>query len=224
MDTHFQNTIINNNAIDFLHELSYNHCMIITTNSLRKKLDLYKNPDTKIRRLCDEKKLIKITRGFYETNAYAPMEAMSYVIYGPSYVSFERALEYYGLIPETVPVCTCATFGKNKRKFFENEYGAYQYRDIPTSVYPYGLTIKTQGDYKWTIAKAEKALCDLLHVKARIKDEIFESYMFDGLRIDEDMFYELDAELLIMLARLYPSHNLRLLEKFVQENYREFKT
>ena len=42
--------------------------------------------------------------------------------------------------------------------------------------------------------------------------------------VDEDMFYELDAELLIMLARLYPSHNLRLLEKFVQENYREFKT
>ena len=37
-------------------------------------------------------------------------------IYGPSYLSFEFALEYHSLIPKAVHQFTSATFEKNRKK------------------------------------------------------------------------------------------------------------
>ena len=61
-------------------------------------------------------KLIKIRNGLYETEANTPSYLLAGSIYGPSYISFEYALSYYGLIPERVTTITCATFNKRKEK------------------------------------------------------------------------------------------------------------
>ena len=54
-------------------------------------------------------------------------------IYGPSYISFEFALSYYGLIPEAVHVVTCASFEKKKKKTYDTIFGTFTYRnDVST--------------------------------------------------------------------------------------------
>ena len=81
-------------------------------------------------------------------------------IYGPSYLSFDFALSYWGLIPEAVFSFTSATFDKKKRKQFVTPFGLFTYRDVPRKAYPFGIQILNEGDYSFFIANPEKALCD----------------------------------------------------------------
>ena len=65
--------------------------------------------------MCKRKKLFKVINGLYETNENTPGYLLSTSIYGPSYISFEYALYFYGLIPERVDTITCATYNKKKK-------------------------------------------------------------------------------------------------------------
>ena len=77
----------------------------------------YKN--NKISRLIKDNKLYKVVNGLYETEKNTPGYLLAGSIYGPSYISFEYALQEYGLIPERVTVITCATCGKKKKKIYK---------------------------------------------------------------------------------------------------------
>ena len=90
--------------------------MIITNRIAKNNLHNYLNKNTKLGREVKEGKLIKIINGLYETNANTPGYLLAGSIYGPSYISFDYALAYYGLIPERVDVVTSATFNKKKKK------------------------------------------------------------------------------------------------------------
>lgn len=76
----------------------------------------YSNINNKISREIRNGKLYKIITGLYETNPNTPGYLLASSIYGPSYISFEYSLYYYGLIPERVTTITCATFDKKNRK------------------------------------------------------------------------------------------------------------
>lgn len=58
-------------------------------------------------------------------------------IYGPSYVSFETALAWHGLIPERVEEIVSATL--KRATFFEAKAGRYRYRPVPVRIYPIGI-------------------------------------------------------------------------------------
>lgn len=88
---------------------------IITSDMAKSNLDNYANKNNKISRDIKSKKLFRIIRGLYETNKNTPAYLLAGSIYGPSYISFEYALSYYGLIPERVTTVTCATFNKKKK-------------------------------------------------------------------------------------------------------------
>lgn len=190
--------------------------MIKNTMQIRRELDGYSNKDTKIARMVKNGELIRLNRGIFETDRSAPQIALGPVIYGPSYVSFETALAYYGLIPEYVPNCTCATFKKNKKKVITNNFGNFIYKDVPAEVFPYGITYCKEGDYTWAIATPEKAICDMLNDHAPIQKDI-RGFLFDGMRIDEDEFEALDKGTMLALASLYKARNLRLLEDMLRE-------
>ena len=66
--------------------------------------------------MIKKKEIIPIVKGFYETDSKIPGHYLASIIYGPSYLSFEFALSYYGLIPEAVYHFTSATFNKRRRK------------------------------------------------------------------------------------------------------------
>ena len=93
--------------------------MIITNDIFKENLPNYANKNTKLSREVKAGRLFKIINGLYETNPNTPGYLLAGSIYGPSYISFEYALAYYGLIPERVSTITCATFNKKKKKNYD---------------------------------------------------------------------------------------------------------
>ena len=78
--------------------------MLKTNDIIKNELSNYSNKDTKLTREVNKGNLIKIVNGLYETNPNMPSYLLASSIYGPSYISFEYALSYYGLISEGVNV------------------------------------------------------------------------------------------------------------------------
>lgn len=192
--------------------------MIKTTDSLVSQYKDYKDPIGKIHREAKSGKLIPIRKGLYETDNEVPGHYLAGTIYGPSYLSFEYALSYHGLIPERVFTYTNATFGKNKVKKYNNAFGLYTYRDIPKKAYPYEVQNFIESGYSYVIATAEKALCDRLYIAPPQSSMIrLKTLIFDDLRIEEDDFNNLDKNKLLFLCDLYPSSNMKLLNKIIMK-------
>ena len=196
--------------------------MIITNDIIKNNLTEYSNKDTKISRDVRDGKLIKIVNGLYETDATTPGYLLAGSIYGPSYISFEYALSFYGLIPERVNVITCATFDKKKKKQFTNSFGTFIYRDIPTHAYPEEIILKEENNYFFQIATQEKALCDKLYtLKPLFNFSNLEKMLFDDLRIDKEEFNKLSIDKIEALSNLYHSTNVKLLAKYLRRNMNE---
>lgn len=179
----------------------------------------YQDPSQKIKNLVKKGLLFKLTKGLYETNKSTSGYVLACAINNPSYLSFEFALRYYGFIPEEVYVFTSATFKKKKKKEYRNYFGTYLYQDVPSRVFYLGVDIKEENGFQFLIAIPEKALCDMLYKLKPVKNQKELIYLlFDDLRIDEDMFWELDKESLMSLCDLYGCTNLKLLKKVVERN------
>lgn len=188
--------------------------MILTMQQLNDKLTAegYSNIRTKIQRLIRDGKLTPVTRGIYETNAAIPGYLLASIIYSPSYISFEYALSWHGLIPEGVKVYTCATNNKKKSKLHETPFGIFTYRDIPLKAYPYEIKLCIENGYSYQLATAEKALCDQLYKMPPVKNQKeLQELLFDNLRIEPDTLKKLSFDTLSKLAPLYHVRNLKLL-------------
>lgn len=90
--------------------------MIKTTAILIEELSAHRAPANRLARLVKYGTYIPVVRGLYETDRSTPGYLLAGSIYGPSYLSFDFALAYYGLIPEAVYAFTSATFEKKKAK------------------------------------------------------------------------------------------------------------
>lgn len=190
--------------------------MITTTHILIDELSSYSNPKNKIGRMVDAGELVPIRRGLYETDAHAPAHCLASSIYGPSYLSFEYALSRRGLIPEHVRAFTSATCGKRRSKRFETPFGRFEYRDVPTSVFPHEVECAVEGEYPYWIATAEKALCDKLYTLSPMQSRnALEELLLDDMRVDEEACYSLDCAVLEELAGRYHCRNVSLLADLV---------
>lgn len=195
--------------------------MIKTTAMLRDELQDYVNPAAKIKRMVLENKLFSVTRGIYENDRNVSGYCLAGVIYGPSYLSFEFAMSYYGLIPEAVYTFTSATYEKKKRKLFENVFGVFTYRDVPAEVYSYAVELKEENGYYFWIASPEKAVCDMLYKAAPLKNgHELRQFLFDDLRIDPYELNRLDWDKLLQLCGMYCTKNHRLMESFLKKEKR----
>ncbi len=194
--------------------------MIITTSMLKDKFRDYVNPLDKIKRDADKGLIIRLTKGIYETDKNVDPCLLASSILSPSYLSFDWALSYYGLIPERVASITSATLGNRKNKTFENYFGRYEYTDIPAKAFSEGLTYLENGDYMVKIATKEKAICDSL-CKWRVAKNVKElkELLFMDKRIDEEEFETCDFKLMTNLAALYDKKNLKLLIKLIRKEY-----
>lgn len=90
--------------------------MIITIEQLKEKYRNYGDCYGKVSREVKSGTLFPLTKGLYETNRKTSGKYLSSYIYGPSYLSFEYALSYYGLIPEAVYTYTSASFNKKRER------------------------------------------------------------------------------------------------------------
>lgn len=190
--------------------------MIKTIDNLLLKYSNYSDPYGKIRRDVKERLLFPIIRGLYETDENTAGLFLASVIYGPSYISFEYALSYHGLIPERVYLYTSATFNKRRSKFYETSFGDYSYKDIPKDAYPYGIETMLYDNYVVFMATPEKALCDKLYELSPVSNLLeLNELIFLNLRVDENLFNNLNKDLLLNLIPKYKSTNLNLLEKVI---------
>lgn len=191
--------------------------MIVTTAMLRDQWKDYGDPAGKISRMKQSGELLQLTRGVYETDPNAPGHCLAGAILGPSYLSFDYALSWYGLIPEAVRVYTSATFAKRKAKEFRNAFGLYAYRDVPREAYPYGIRMVREQEYVFQIAAPEKALCDKLYIMPPVTSQReIQRMLFEDLRIDREQFEGLDADSLLQIGGLYHCNNLKYLMKLLR--------
>ena len=196
--------------------------MIITNSIAKYKLIEYANKNNKIYRDIRDGKLFKIVKGLYETDKNTPGYLLAGSIYGPSYISFEYALAFYGLIPERVTTITCATFDKKKKKQYDTDFGTFTYRDIPMLAYPEEIILKEENNYSYQIATPEKALCDKLYTLSPLNNYFnLENMLFNDLRIDKENFNKLNIEKIEKLSNLYHSTNINLLAKYMRRNINE---
>jgi hypothetical protein len=73
--------------------------------------------------------LIRLRRGLYVNRRNIDAHCLAGPIYGPSYVSFETALTWHGMIPEAVTETLSAT--TKRQTCFENDFGRFRYYQIP---------------------------------------------------------------------------------------------
>lgn len=177
---------------------------------LESELKQYASPRDKISRMVKEDKLFPIVKGLYETDKSTSGYLLAEAIYAPSYLSFEFALAFYGLIPEAVYVFTSATFEKKKKKIYETSFGTFSFRDIPSDAYTYGVNIVKENEYWYKIATIEKAVCDQLYKTKTISNyNELEKLLFDDLRFDRELIKDLNVEDIIELAPKYRNVNVR---------------
>ena len=191
--------------------------MIFTSSMLVEQLREYSDPFGKIKRMKNSGSLFQLTRGLYETDPKVPGYCLAGAIYGPSYLSFDYALATYGLIPEAVYTFTSATFEKKKAKEYENHYGRFSYRDVPSNAYPFGIVIKEENGYVYRIATPEKALCDKLYIMPPVMSQKeLVNLLFDSLRIDQTEFEKLNTEDILEIGPKYCCNNLKYLLKYLE--------
>ncbi len=193
--------------------------MIKTTKMLLKDCSNYSNPFNRIKYLVKTNNIFPIVKGYYETNPNIEGYYLANIIYGPSYLSFDFALSYYGMIPERVYTYTSATCLKKKSKSYSNQYGNYTYSDVPCSVFSLFINIKEEDGYTYFIATKEKALCDKLYsLKPIDNQKELKALLFEDLRIDENELVKLNLNDINLLSKLYKSKNVKLLNNFLRRN------
>ncbi|CEM63411.1 type IV toxin-antitoxin system AbiEi family antitoxin domain-containing protein [Treponema phagedenis] len=186
--------------------------MIKTTAMLLEELSDYASPKTKLSRMVQKGECFQITKGLYETDRNVSAHLLAGSIYGPSYISFEFALSYYGLIPEAVYTVTCATFEKKKKKKYNTPFGTFTYRDVPSATFPLFIELRQEGDYWYRIASPEKALCDELYTMRSVKNtKELSGLLFDDLRIEESELRNLNKKTIAELQDKYRATNIKKL-------------
>lgn len=175
------------------------------------KLDFpqYDSVKDKIDSLVQEGSLVRLKRGWYVVATTVSGQpyckgAIANSLYGPSYVSLETALSYYGLIPEGV----YATLSVNtkKAKAYTNEVGRFEYYKVPSEYYPIGITAAVQQDNQaFLIASPEKALCDLLyrlHGHRIQSKKAMHAFLFEDMRVDLSALESFDASVVRQIISL----------------------
>ena len=194
--------------------------MVKTVELLKFEYRDYIDPVNKIHRLLKEGKLFSLKKAFYETNEHADPFSLARSICNPSYISFESALSFHGLIQERVYTITSASLNKRRDKEYTNRFGKFTYQDVPERVYPYGVILVRLNDGSSIhIATKEKALCDKLYKMHPVKnyDELT-SLLFDNLRIDEDILNKFDIGDMALYAEKYHSTNVDMLYRYLKRN------
>ena len=130
----------------------------------------------------------KVIKGYYIFSGLAFEEKVLFEIanriYSPSYISFEMALAYYGLIPESVYGITSAS--TRKTSHFKTPVGEFIYRTIQPKLF-FGFEFLKNNGKLFKLASPEKAFLDLFYIKTELRD----SASFEGLRINRAVFLKL---------------------------------
>lgn len=190
--------------------------------------DLYNHlsaPKDKISGLVKNGSLVRLKKGKYliskNLKDHPPsLELIANHLYGPSYVSFETALSYYGWIPERTYLVKSAI--TKRKKTFSNQIGKFEYITVPKAYFPIGIRqVIYDQQYAFLMASPEKALCDLLMTTKGLRIQSFKSmktYLEEDLRLDPDPKHKPDLQVFEEAAKTgHKKKEMALLHKYFQE-------
>jgi hypothetical protein len=169
----------------------------------------------KIARLLESGALILLRRGLYASRRNLDPLCLAGSIYGPSYISFETALAWHGMIPERVTEILSATI--KRAASFENDFGPFRYFAIPKSVYPVGIQRMTDSDLPFLIASPTKAIVDRIAREAGFRSVADVARWWKAMRID--LLSGLDHAQLQECAEGYGRPSVRWLLHFAEKNH-----
>ncbi len=168
-------------------------------------------------------KIIRLKKGLYVASPRTSRVELSPFllanhIYGPSYVSMQAALRYYGLIPEAVYSVQSMTTGVARN--YVNTVGTFNYIHVPAKYYNIGVTMKVETEASFMIATPEKALCDLMvftpDLNLRFQTSMRE-YLEEDIRFDMDALLNFDLDIIMDCAEVSRKKTmLNQLIKFIQ--------
>ncbi len=169
----------------------------------------------KVSRMLAAGELIPLRRGLYLQDRTVNPLALAPAIHGPSYVSFESALAWHGLIPERVEEVVCATLKRPAE--YETPIGRYRYRHVPVRVFSIGIERVEDPLIPWLLASPTKALCDSVAIDASIRSQKDVCAWLEAMRIGN--LPPLDAEQLAACAKNYGRPAVRHLARYFQKIY-----
>jgi len=179
----------------------------------------FSNVNEKISNMVKKNDIIRLKRGIYFFNPKyntIPLDKISVanILYTPSYVSFEYALSYHGLIPERVYGVTSATL--RLKKVYDTPIGRFDYIKVPQKAFSIGVDWLYDNEVGGRlIATKEKALCDKIKSEKKLgvmSQKRLWDYLIYDLRIEENELLKLDTELLNEIAI---SYNVKILKTLV---------
>jgi hypothetical protein len=168
----------------------------------------------KIARMLCTGELVSLRRGLYASRRDLDPRCLAGPIYGPSYVSFETALAWHGMIPEGVAEILSAT--PKRPAMFANDFGRFSYQTIPKAVYPIGIGRVTESDLPFLIASPTKALVDRIARESGFRSMADVARWIEGMRADIDG--RLNREELLSCAEQYGKPSVRWLLRFAEKN------
>jgi len=191
--------------------------------TLMLSLSRYSRPRDKVSDLLRKGVIIRVKKGIYifgENYRRRPFsrEILANLIYGPSYISLEYAMHYFGLIPERVEAVTSVTTGRSRK--YSTPVGLFSYRMISLAAFRVGMKrIELDAGRSFLIAAPEKALSDKIWddrgTGLQSQSQLYD-YLENNLRVDPAALANLDAELLYAIAHRYGSRKLRILRDLVR--------
>lgn len=185
----------------------------LTRQLLMNLLKEYRRPYDKINELVNQNLLIRVKRGVYIPGPKASVQPpenllLANHLWGPSYVSSDSALSYWGLIPERVyETISMTTY---LAKTYKTPVGRFRYVRLPLPYYSFGIQrVELSSRQTILIAGKEKSLCDKVITTQRLTLRSVKQtreYLMEDLRISRDALRELNTGIIEDYLVKAPKH------------------
>lgn len=167
--------------------------------------------DGVLKRALAAGEVLRVARGLYclradllafklDPRLFAPL------ICGPSYLSFESALAYWGWIPEAVYSFASASMGRSRE--FETPFGVFSYRRVPQESFYAGVErVESDAGGAFFVAEPLKAMADWVYLNRCDWDSV--KPLRESLRVEQDNLGELKDEDFEEIEGCYRSGRVR---------------
>ncbi|OQY05883.1 MAG: hypothetical protein B6I20_00315 [Bacteroidetes bacterium 4572_117] len=184
----------------------------------------YENINDKIANLKQKGIIKSIKKGFYihtsliNKNIVSKEFLSNNLLDGPSYISLDYALYFYGLIPEAVYEITAIT--TKRSKVFKTDIGVFSYKHIKKELFSIGIKTESLKNGNCLIASKEKAICDKIYftkgIELSSKSSLIE-FIENDLRIDIDEFENFNINIFAEYYKVSKSKKIQILLNLIKE-------
>jgi hypothetical protein len=185
--------------MSFRKKIKYYTQAPITHHVVSDVVSEYGRPNDKISELMKKGELLSIRRGLYipgpETDLPAPNSILiANHLRGPSYVSLETALSFWGMIPERVHEISSVTLKTTKS--YDTPIGRFSFQHVASPYYAFGIErVQLEEQQFALIACREKALCDKIILTSGVLLRSISQtldFLLEDMRMDEDLLVDLN--------------------------------